>query len=295
LESRMKHEPVGLSDPLAQTILNSLSAHIAILDEKGVILETNLAWRNYAAKNQMAGSNDSIGVNYLAICDVTTGYESEAARKVADGIRSVINGDTEEFLYDYPCHTPDEKHWYYMRAIRMSYDGPVRVVVSHEEITALKLAEESLKKREQELREQKQTLEETNVALKVLLKRREMDKLDLEQKFLINVKQMVFPYMDKLKNTRLNPRTKTYIEIVDQHLNDIISPLLQRLSAASIFLTPQEIQVATLIKDGKTSKEIAEILNVSDTTIHFHRKNLRTKFGLKNQKTNLRTYLMSLS
>jgi len=106
---------------------------------------------------------------------------------------------------------------------------------------------------------------------------------------------MVFPYMDKLKNTRLNPRTKTYIEIVDQHLNDIISPLLQRLSAASIFLTPQEIQVATLIKDGKTSKEIADILNVSDTTIHFHRKNLRTKFGLKNQKTNLRTYLMSLS
>ena len=106
---------------------------------------------------------------------------------------------------------------------------------------------------------------------------------------------MVFPYLDKLKNIDLKPRTKTYIDIIDRHLNDIVSPFLQRLSAASIFLTPQEIQVATLIKDGKTSKEIAEILNVSDTTIHFHRKNLRTKFGLKNQKTNLRTHLMSLS
>jgi len=242
----------------------------------------------------MEGRNDSIGVNYLSICDTVTGDEADNSRKVAEGIRSVINGDIKEFLFDYPCHSPAGKHWFYMRAIPMSYDGPVMVVVSHEEITALKMAEESLKKREQELEEQKQNLEETNVALKVLLKQRETDKLELEQKFLINVKQMVFPYLDKLKNTRLNPRTKTYIEIIDQHLNDIISPLLQRLSAASIFLTPQEIQVAALIKDGKTSKEIAEILNVSDTTIHFHRKNLRTKFGLKNQKTNLRTRLMSL-
>jgi DNA-binding CsgD family transcriptional regulator len=291
----MKHEPVGLSDPLAQTVLNSLSAHIAILDENGVILETNRAWQNYSAENQMEGSQDSIGVNYLEICDATTGDESEEARKVANGIRSVIKGDIEEFLYDYPCHAPEGKHWYYMRAIRMSHDSHVMVVVSHEEITALKLAEESLKEREQELKEQKQSLEETNVALKVLLKQREMDKLELEQKFLTNVKQMIFPYVYRLKNTRLNPRAKTYIEIIDHHLNDIISPLLQRLSAASIFLTPQEIQVAALIKDGKTSKEIAEILNVSDTTIHFHRKNLRTKFGLKNQKTNLRTHLMSLS
>ncbi|MFC1516457.1 LuxR C-terminal-related transcriptional regulator [Thermodesulfobacteriota bacterium] len=295
MESRTKRESVGLSDPLAQTVLNSLSAHIAILDGKGVILETNRAWRNYAAKNQMEESNDSIGVNYLGICDATTGDEGESARKVAEGIRSVINGDIEEFLFDYPCHSPDGKHWYYMRAIRMSSDGPVMVVVSHEEITALKLAEESLKKRELELEEQKQNLVETNVALKVLLKQRETDKLELEQKFLLNVKQMVLPYLDKLKNTRLNPRAKTYTEIIDQHLNDIISPLLQRLSAASIFLTPQEIQVAALIKDGKTSKEIADILNVSDTTIHFHRKNLRTKFGLKNQKTNLRTHLMTLS
>lgn len=90
----MKYESVGLSDPLAQTVLNSLSASIAILDEKGVILESNRAWRNYAAKNQMAVSNDSIGVNYLAICDIMIGYKSEAARKVASGIRSVINGDT---------------------------------------------------------------------------------------------------------------------------------------------------------------------------------------------------------
>lgn len=283
------------ADPFAITVLNSLSAHIAILDQHGVILETSRAWRNFAAKNGMEGNSDSIGVDYLAICDTTVGDEADDARKVGAGIRSVTNGEIEEFLYDYPCHSPNEKHWYYMRAIRMSYDGPVRVVVSHEDITALKLAEESLKKREQELEEQKQSLEETNIALKVLLNQRESDKLELEKKFLLNIKQMVSPYLDKLKTTALKQRERTYVEILENHLNEIISPFLQRLPALDIFLTPQEIQVATLIKDGKASKEIADFLNVSETTIHFHRKNLRTKFGLKNKKTNLRSHLMSLS
>ncbi|NQT69617.1 MAG: hypothetical protein HQ552_08550 [Desulfobacteraceae bacterium] len=164
------------TDPFAKTVLNSLSAHIAILDQHGVILETNRAWRNYAARNQMQGDHDSIGVNYLALCEATTGNEESQARQVAAGLRSVIQGDINEFLFDYPCHSPDGKHWYYMRAIRMAYDGPVRVVVSHEEITALKLAEESLKKREQELEDQTQNLEEANIALKVLLKQRETDK-----------------------------------------------------------------------------------------------------------------------
>lgn len=295
----MKHsadrDAVDLSDPVAKTVLNSLSAHIAILDRDGVILETNRAWQNYAANNGMVGNSDAIGINYLTICDTTTGAESDDAKKVAAGIRLVIDGEIEEFLYDYPCHSPDGKHWYYMRAIRMSYDGPVRLVVSHEDITALKLAEESLIRREQELEEQKQNLEEANIALKVLLKQREADKMELEQNVLLNIKQMIFPYLDKLRTTGLKSKERTYVNILESHLNEIVSPFLQRLSAASIFLTPQETQVAALIKDGKTSKEIADILNVSETTVHFHRKNIRTKFGLKNKKTNLRSHLMSLS
>ena len=284
----------NVTDPLSKTVMNSLSAHIAILDEHGVVIETNQAWRNYASRNQMKGQHDSIGVNYLKICETATGQDAAEARKVADGIRSVIRGDINEFLFDYPCHSSDGEHWYYMRAICMQYQGPIRVVVSHEEITALKLAEESLKKREQELEQQKQSLEEANIALKVLLEQREADKLDLEKKILINIKHMIFPYLDKLQKSKLNHREKTFVKIIDGHLNDIISPFLQRLAAASIILTPQEMQVATLIKDGKSSKEIADLLNVSETTIHFHRKNLRIKFGLKNKRTNLRSYLLSL-
>jgi DNA-binding CsgD family transcriptional regulator len=283
------------ADELALTVLNSLSAHIAILDESGVILETNTAWRNYALKSGMPEDHDDRGANYLDICEATTGGDSEDAYTVAAGIRAVIRGEMEEFLHDYPCHSEDGPHWYYMRAIRMSGEGPIRVVASHEEITDLKLTEEALRESQEELIEQKQSLEEANIAMKVLLRQREEDKLELEKKVLNNVKDLVLPYVDKLKNTRLKARDRTLVDIIDTHLQDIISPLLQRFSNAKILLTPQEMQVASLVKDGKTSKEIADVLNVSETTVNFHRKNLRVKFGLTNKRTNLRSYLLSLS
>ena len=288
-------EPLSFSDQLARTVLNSLSAHIAILDEDGIICETNTAWRNYAVKGGMPQGHDDRGSNYLAVCDATQGADSDDARKVAEGIRAVIRGELEEFLYDYPCHSEDGPHWYYVRVIRISGAGPIRVVTSHEEITDLKLTEEALRKSQEELIEQKQSLEETNIAMKVLLKQRQEDKLELEKKVLNNVKDLVLPYVEKLKNSRLKAKDRTLVDIIDTHLQDIISPLLQRFANAKIMLTPQEMQVASLVKDGKTSKEIADVLNVSETTINFHRKNLRVKFGLTNQRTNLRSYLLSIS
>ena len=288
-------ETLCFSEEQARTVINSLSAHITILDENGIIIEVNNAWMNYGLKGGMPQDFDYKGINYLEICDTTEGGEAGDAAKVAEGIRSVIKGDLDEFLYDYPCHSDDGPHWYYMRAIRMSGERPVRVIVSHEDITALKLTEKQLRESREELKEQKQSLEEMNVALKVLLKQREEDKLELEKKVLSNVKDLVLPYIEKLKNSRLKPKEKTLVEIVETHLNDVISPFLQKFANAQILLTPQEMQIASLVKDGKTSKEIADVLNVSETTVNFHRKNLRIKFGLRNKQTNLRSYLRSIS
>lgn len=284
-----------LSDPLSQAVLDSLSAHIAIIDEAGVIVETNLAWLRYAERSGMEDPADSIGFNYLSVCDATEGPEAGDAHAVAEGIRSVIRGDTAEFLHDYPCHSPEGRHWYYMRAIRLRGDGPPMAVVSHEEITAIKEAEESLREREEQLREQKTELEEMNTALKVLLKQRETDRSELEHRLISNLKEMVMPYVEKLKSARIGRAERTYLEILENHLTEILSPFLQKLAAASIFLTPQEIQVASLVREGKTSQEIADMLNVSDATVHFHRKNLRKKFGLKNSRRNLRAYLMAMT
>lgn len=287
--------PCYFDNSFAQSVINSISAHIAIIDAKGSILETNKAWRDFASKGLMKEDVTSIGENYLAICDAAAGEEAEDAQNVAKGIRSVIKRELEEFLYDYPCHGPDGRHWFYMRAIRMNDSDPIRVIISHEEITALKLIEEELRISKNELESQKINLEEANIALKVLLRQRDEDKHEMEQKVLANIKDLVFPYIEKLKRAPLRAKDLTNVDIIENHLNEVISPLLQHLSHLSILLTPQEMQIASLVKDGKTSKEIADVLHVSETTVHFHRKNLRNKLGLKNKSTNLRSYLLSLS
>ena len=282
-------------DSLAHTILDALSAHIAILDENGVILKTNRAWQNFAVANNMQLPADASPLNYLSVCDLAEGESSQEAQTVAKGIRSVIKGEQDEFLLDYPCHSPSQKRWFYMHVTRIPGSGPMRAVVSHENITALKLAEEALKAREHELESQGQSLAEANTALKVLLKQREEDRADLEKKVVLNIKELILPYVDKLKDKNLKASDKTLIDIIDANLNDIVSPLLQRLAAAKIILTPQEIQVAALVKEGKSSKEIADVLNVSTTTISFHRKNLRKKLGLGHTRKNLRARLLSMS
>jgi DNA-binding CsgD family transcriptional regulator len=287
--------PFWYSSEAARTVLDSLSAHIAILDPDGVILDTNRAWRDFAVEGGMPADYDSIGENYLEICESSRGEDRTDAQAVASGIRDVMAGRVDEFLYDYPCHSPSGPHWYYLRALKMTGSGPVRVVVSHEEITTLKLTEAALRKSEALLNQQKVELEEANIALKVLLKQREDDKAVLEQKVITNVKEMVLPYLEKLKRVNLKPKDKNVVDIIQSHLQDIISPMMQKLANASIILTPQEIQIASLVKDGKASKEIADVLNVSETTVHFHRKNLRKKFGLSNSRTNLRSYLISIS
>jgi DNA-binding CsgD family transcriptional regulator len=295
MKSFIANENSGLIDPLAKTIFDSLSANIAILNHKGVILATNRAWQLFGNENNMEKDFDSVGYNYLEICDTAVGKDAEISRKAAEGIRSVVNGDVKEFLLDYPCHSPTKKRWFYMRVIRLADPTSIKVIISHEEITELKLAEESLKKSQEQLIQQKKDLEESNIALKVLLKQRESDRIELEQKVLVNIKELVFPYMEKLKNSQLNKHQKAILDIVENHLRDIVSPFLKRLSALNKILTPQELQIAALVKDGKSSKEIALMLNISISTINFHRKNLRIKFGLSNKQTNLRSYLLSLT
>ncbi|MFO8084095.1 MAG: LuxR C-terminal-related transcriptional regulator [Desulfobacterales bacterium] len=284
-----------LHDSFARIIFDSLSANIAIVDHKGIILATNRSWQKFAGDNDMKADFDSVGQNYLDICKKATGKDAQISHRAAEGIQSVINGDTQEFIFDYPCHSPTQKHWFNMRVIRLTGTQPVKIIVSHEEITALKLIEESLRKSQKLLIDQKKDLEESNIALKVILKQRELDRVDLEQRVLENIKELVFPYLEKLKNSNLGKSQKAIVDIIEVHLKDIISPFLKRLTSLSKILTPQELQVATMIKDGKSTKEIADMLNVSISTINFHRKNLRVKFGLNNKKANLRSYLLSLT
>jgi len=156
-------------------------------------------------------------------------------------------------------------------------------------------AEDDLKQSEKELQLKSKTLEEANIALKVLLKHREEDRSVMEEKILSNVKKLILPSIDKLKNLKLNETQLDHVNIMENHVKDIISPFLHNLTTKHFDMTPREIQIATLIKEGKTTKEMTEYLNISATAVDFHRKNIRSKLGIKNSKTNLRSLLISMS
>ncbi|PNX45846.1 MAG: hypothetical protein BV456_13075 [Thermoplasmata archaeon M8B2D] len=161
------------------------------------------------------------------------------------------------------------------------------------EISNRKKAEKALKQKGIELEAKTIGLEEANTALKVLLKQRENDKVELEEKVLLNVRELVFPYLEKLKMKKLGEKQQAYIGIIESNLNDIVSPFVHGLSSRLIKLSPTELQVTNLIKQGNTTKEIAEIMNLASSTIDFHRNNIRKKIGIKNKSINLKTYLSS--
>jgi PAS domain S-box-containing protein len=169
----------------------------------------------------------------------------------------------------------------------LGYQGIIR------DITEIKRAEGTLRERETELEIKTSTLEEVNTALRVLLKRRDDDKIELEEKVLVNVKELVIPFLEKMKKTPLDPQQLSNIDILESNLNDIISPFLCNLSAKYVNLTPTEIRVAHLIKEGKTTKEIGEVMALSPRTIETHRKNMRKKLGVEKDKGNLRSHLLS--
>ena len=161
------------------------------------------------------------------------------------------------------------------------------------EISNRKKAEKALKQKGIELEAKTIGLEEANTALKVLLKQREDDKVELEEKVLLNVRELVFPYLEKLKMKKLGEKQQAYIGIIESNLNDIVSPFVHGLSSRLIKLSPTELQVTNLIKQGNTTKEIAEIMSLASSTIDFHRNNIRQKIGIKNKRINLKTYLSS--
>jgi len=194
----------------------------------------------------------------------------------------------------------------YRNSLVRSSEGPLTVRGIARDITELiqtrkalkKLSdqlEKKVKERTQEIKETTASLKEVNTALKIFWKKRDEAKSEAESKILFNLKELLVPYIDKLAKSNLSETQKVYVEIIRSNLNDIASPFINDLYSKYLSLSPTEIQIANFIKNGKTSKEIAELLYLSASTIESHRKNIRKKIGLTNKKTNLRTHLLSIS
>ncbi|MGM0983019.1 MAG: putative bifunctional diguanylate cyclase/phosphodiesterase [Pseudomonadota bacterium] len=142
----------SLSDALAtrRALIDSLPAHIALLDDGGKILDVNDQWRHFGVDNDYPDTTFGVGSNYLAVCRAADGDCAKEALAAADGLQTVLAGDRDTFTLEYPCHSQDQLRWFRMMATRLApgteTDGLLGAVVMHVDITERVLAEQELKR-----------------------------------------------------------------------------------------------------------------------------------------------------
>lgn len=170
-----------------------------------------------------------------------------------------------------------------------------------EDITQRKKTEEELHKahvelekrvaeRTEELNQKTKRLLETNIALEILLEKREADKQDHEKKVMQNIEKLIRPYLEKLKLVQAETSKEAFLKIIHANLDEITSTFIHEKNHLSK-LTPAQMQIAELVKHGHTTKEIASLLNLSPSTIACHRQEIRKRLSLTNKKINLQSAL----
>jgi len=210
-----------------------------------------------------------------------------------------VQGKTPHYEVEYRIRNK-AGNWQWMlsrgRAVARDEQGRAqRIIGTLTDITRLKEVEAELKRAqtelEQRVRERTVELSESNVALTVLLKKREEDRATLAEQVLSNTTRLVEPFFDRLNETRLTEQQQVLVDILRANIKELTSPFASNFSSKLVRLTPAEIQVANMVKLGKRSKEIAEIMHLSPGTINIHRKNIRRKLDIAHQKTNLQSML----
>ena len=167
------------------------------------------------------------------------------------------------------------------------YDGQTLILLALEDISDLIERE----KAGEMIARKRQELDEADIAFEVLLRKHAKEKVRLQENLTLNITQMLMPLIHKLKQTKLSDLQELYLSHIVATIREITSPFYRTLSGEYFGLTPMEIQVADLIRAGKTSKEIAVLLDTSVRAIEFHRHNIRKKVGITNKKESLKKVL----
>ncbi len=274
-------------------IFNETFQFVGLLTLDGTIIEVN---RFALAFGGIEGS-EVIGKPFWET--VWWIHSAELQEQLRSSVRKAAQG---EFLHYEVTHQATDgsihKMDFSLKPVRDKAGNIVLLIAEGRDITDRKQAEEALRKAydelEEKVRERTSELYNANIALRVLLKQREEDKNELEEKILSNVRELIMPSIEELKKSGLSSKYSSYLRLIESNLLEIISPFSIKLSSKYANLTNKEILVADFIKRGKSTKEIAGILDVSKGTIDSHRNNIRKKLGLSGTKANLRTYLSSI-
>ena len=158
-----------------------------------------------------------------------------------------------------------------------------------------KEAEISLKQTTKDLRMKASELENKNIALREIVSQIGLEKKAIQDKMKLNVELTVLPLLNRMQNPDIPPKARiSYLKVAQQNLSDITSSFTRTVIEERVRLSPRELEICNLIKNGLSNKEIAELLQISLLTVERHRHNVRKKMRIDNKKVNLATFLRDL-
>ncbi len=161
------------------------------------------------------------------------------------------------------------------------------------DITQKEKIEEALKLSARELQEQKQALEQKNSALREILAQIEIEKNQIKDDVMANVEKVILPTLDKLRRKGSTLDRKNIL-LLEENLKQLTAGFGRAISQRQWGLTAREIEICDMIKNGQSTKEMAELLRTSCRTIENQRNRIRKKLDISQKNINLATYLQSL-
>jgi DNA-binding CsgD family transcriptional regulator len=246
---------------------------IALLDEKGTIIQVNRAWIDKGLKSGLFFRPDTIGYNYLELCERAKDAGDETARKVLEGLKEVLDKRSEVFSMQYSLNIEGILQPYLLTIFPLP-TKPRLIAVVHQEMpkdySIMSGLAQGTQKREASTGED----------------------LSKEFKFYTLLENKIIPFF-RLIMPHLPSELKSTLLDLEREVRDALLEEAKKYHPLS-GLSLREAQVALLVKEGKSSEEIARILGLSKSAVDFYRKRLRKKFGLKGKKERLSDYLKDI-
>jgi PAS domain S-box-containing protein len=218
-------------------------------------------------------------------------------RKVFQVFNQVYLTGVPAHAFDWECIRKDGTRRFVEVSVTLKrdiYGKPAGFMGIARDITERKRYQAELEAKENELKQKNRSLEDANTALNVLMKKVEEHRNVYEETLRDNLNKVAMPYLQRAKEKIKDKAAVEQLRLLEDSLSSIFAPYAHSLAAEFPRLTSSEIDVANFIVQGKRTKEIADVLNVTPKAIEVHRNNLRRKFGLTNQKAGLRAHLLSL-
>lgn len=286
-------------------VFEAIPVPAAIVGDEGKIEKVNCKWQNFVAQNDLCKLADCESTNCGEFCFGVTRERNDLALQAFNGVNSVLKHEVEHFSLEYPYRSSDTNGWFLLAASPLAVNSALllniditKYKLAEEDLAELKLAEDELRKCKDQLGlqviERTTALEDANAALRVILKQYAEDKEKLREMVLTNVRHSIRPHIKELRKCNLPADAVAHLDALELKITEITAPFVRNLLDNSVGLTPMEIRVGELIRDGISTKEIARRMHIAPGTVRYHRENLRQKLGIKGKSVNLKSFLKAL-